>query len=82
MFPSPSKSASKISSYKACYKSLSEDKIKDYLGFLRRQLFPESLEDVGEVRNGDEAVTLPVKDPEGLPDLLLNVVVMDLPGAK
>ena len=52
--------------------------INDNLGFLRGQLFPECLEDVGEVRNGDEAVTLSVKHSEGLPDLLLYVIVMDL----
>ena len=54
--------------------------INDDLGFLRGQLFSECLEDVGEVRNGDEAVTLSVKHSEGLPDLLLYVIVMDLSG--
>ena len=33
---------------------------------------------MGEVRDGDEAVALPVKHAEGLPDLLLDVIVMDL----
>ena len=33
---------------------------------------------MGEVWDGDEAVALPVKHAEGLPDLLLDVIVMDL----
>lgn len=40
------------------------------------ELVPQGGEDVAQLGDGDEAVALAVKDPEGLPDLLLDVPVL------